>query len=272
VQDVWNSTPAWGFPFVGSSVAPTPAAATLVDGALAQQVAGLSAYVFWNDAIYGEVGAYRWAPQGALQVPDTSVKQLVDGVAPYWRVALTHSFGDNYLEVGTYGMTALRQPGSFRLDNARDRYTDIAFDAQYQRPLGQNNLTITATWIHESRSLAASRDSGFAAVSSQSLNTFRARATLHVGEAYAFSVGTFFATGTSDSLLYAPAAISGSRTFSPNSSGAIAEVDWNPWMNARVSLQYTLYTKFNGASSDYDGSGRNAADNNTLYAMLWLLF
>jgi hypothetical protein len=272
VQDVWNSTPAWGFPFVGSSVAPTPAAATLVDGGLAQQVAGLSAYVFWNDAIYGEVGAYRWAPQGALQVPDTSVKQLVDGVAPYWRVALTHSFGDNYLEVGTYGMTALRQPGSFRLDNARDRYTDIAFDAQYQRPLGQNNLTITATWIHESRSLAASRDSGFAAVSSQSLNTFRARATLHVGEAYAFSVGTFFATGTSDSLLYAPAAISGSRTFSPNSSGAIAEVDWNPWMNARVSLQYTLYTKFNGASSDYDGSGRNAADNNTLYAMLWLLF
>jgi hypothetical protein len=53
VQDVWNSTPAWGFPFVGSAVAPTPAAATLVDGGLAQQVAGLSAYVFWNDAIYG---------------------------------------------------------------------------------------------------------------------------------------------------------------------------------------------------------------------------
>ncbi|HYL55094.1 MAG TPA: hypothetical protein VEU73_05915, partial [Gemmatimonadales bacterium] len=40
VQDVWNSTPAWGFPWASSSVAPTPAAATLIDGALAQQSAG----------------------------------------------------------------------------------------------------------------------------------------------------------------------------------------------------------------------------------------
>jgi len=79
---------------VSSAVAPTPAAATLVDGGLAQQVAGLSAYVFWDDAIYGEVGAYRWAPQGAPALPDSTVFGLVEGVAPYWRLALTRSFGD----------------------------------------------------------------------------------------------------------------------------------------------------------------------------------
>jgi hypothetical protein len=28
MQDVWNSTPAWGFPYVGSAVAPVPGAAT----------------------------------------------------------------------------------------------------------------------------------------------------------------------------------------------------------------------------------------------------
>ena len=272
VQDVWNSTPAWGFPFVNSAVAPTPAATTLIDGGLAQQVAGLSAYVFWNDAIYGEVGAYRWAPQGAPQLPDATVGGVVDGVAPYWRVALTRSFGDNYLEIGTYGMSANRQPGAFVSGGATDRFTDIAFDAQYQRPFGKNDLTIAGTWIHETRSLGASVAGGFASVSSQSLNTFRARATFHVGQSHAFTIGPFFTTGTADPLLYAPGAIGGSGTGSPNSSGAVAELDWNLWMNARISLQYTAYTKFNGATSNYDGSGRNASDNNTLYAVLWLMF
>ena len=37
LQDPWNSTPAWGFPFSGSGLAPTPAAGTLIDGGLAQQ-------------------------------------------------------------------------------------------------------------------------------------------------------------------------------------------------------------------------------------------
>jgi hypothetical protein len=272
VQDVWNSTPAWGFPFVSSAVAPAPAAATLVDGGLGQQVAGLSAYVYWNDAVYGEVGGYRWAPQGAPALPDPTVAGVVEGVAPYWRVALTHYFGNNYLEVGTYGMYARRQPGSFVSGGPTDKFTDVAIDAQFQAPLGNNNLTIAGTWIHEARSLAASTDSGFAAVSSQKVNTFRARATFHVGQAYAFSVGPFFTTGTADTLMYAPGAVGGSVTGSPNSSGAVAEVDWNVWMNARISLQYTLYSKFNGASSNYDGSGRSASDNNTLYAVLWLMF
>ncbi|HXY68336.1 MAG TPA: hypothetical protein VEH62_02730 [Gemmatimonadales bacterium] len=272
VQDVWASTPAWGFPFEGSAVAPTPAAATLVDGGLAEQVAGLSAYLFWNDALYVEAGAYRWAPQGAPQIPDGTVKQVVDGVAPYWRVALTHSFGDNYVMVGTYGLYARRQPASFVNAGATDTYSDIAFDAQWQRPLGANDLTVTATWIHETRALGASKDSGLVAVSSQTVNTFRARATLHVGQRYAFTVGPFVTTGTADSVLYASGALSGSSTHSPNSAGAIAEVDWNVWMNARLSLQYTYYTKFNGASTNYDGAGRNASDNNTLYAVIWLMF
>ena len=42
-----------------------------------------------------------------------------------------------------------------------------------------------------------------------------------------------------------------------------------PYFNARVGLQYIWYNKFNGASSNYDGFGRNAKDNNTLFAYLW---
>src|ERR1039457_4156840 len=48
VQDVWNSTPADGFPYTTSPLASTPAAATLIDGGLAQQVAGLGGYLFWK--------------------------------------------------------------------------------------------------------------------------------------------------------------------------------------------------------------------------------
>lgn len=41
VQDPWNSTPAWGFPYNRSALAPTPTASTLVDGGLGQRVAGV---------------------------------------------------------------------------------------------------------------------------------------------------------------------------------------------------------------------------------------
>ena len=34
LQDVWNSTPVWGFPYASSSVAPTPAAGAVIDGRL----------------------------------------------------------------------------------------------------------------------------------------------------------------------------------------------------------------------------------------------
>src|SRR5205814_2828771 len=44
VQDVWNTVPAWSFPFMASATAPSPMASTLIDGSLGQQVVGLGAY------------------------------------------------------------------------------------------------------------------------------------------------------------------------------------------------------------------------------------
>jgi hypothetical protein len=45
-----------------------------------------------------------------------------------------------------------------------------------------------------------------------------------------------------------------------------------PFVNARIGLQYTAYTRFNGAGHDYDGFGRSAGDNNTLFLFLWAAF
>ncbi len=67
VQHVWNSTPAYGFPFAASSVAPTPAAATMIDNTLAQQLGGIGIYAYFNNLVYGEVTFYRTARNGYTQ-------------------------------------------------------------------------------------------------------------------------------------------------------------------------------------------------------------
>ena len=61
-------------------------------------------------------------------------------------------------------------------------------------------------------------------------------------------------------------------TIAPDVSGYVAEVNYLPWLNTKLQLQYVRYSKFNGASNNYDGFGRNASDNDTLYLVGWLMF
>jgi hypothetical protein len=257
VQDVWNTTPAWGFPWASSSVAPTPTAATLIDGGLGQQVAGLGGYALWNNRIYGEISGYRSAPQGGPHPPDDSATNTLKGVAPYWRVALQQSWRGQYLEVGTYGMSTTLYPTGVTVPT--NRYTDVAVDAQYERRVGGGNITAHASWIHENQKLEASFDSSLSANRSNTLKTFKLDGSYYTPGRVGTTLAYFSTTGDADSLLYA-----GSSTHSPNSSGIIGELDFLPWLNTRLTAQYVVYTKFNGARNNYDGSGRNASDNNTL--------
>ena len=64
----------------------------------------------------------------------------------------------------------------------------------------------------------------------------------------------------------------GSASGKPDSKGFIFELAYLPWYNTRFSVQYTVYDRFNGGATDYDGSGRNAGDNDTLYLDAWLMF
>ena len=120
--------------------------------------------------------------------------------------------------------------------------------------------------------MGASVAAGAASVTSQSVDEIRVRGTYHVGQLWAFSAMPFFTTGTTDPTLYPAGAVVGSLAGSPNTTGLLAEVDYNPWQNARITLQYTAYGKFNGRADNYDGAGRNASDNNTLYLVTWLMF
>ena len=40
----------------------------------------------------------------------------------------------------------------------------------------------------------------------------------------------------------------------------------------RVGVQYSMFDKFNGGKNNYDGFGRNAKDNNTVFVYLWTSF
>jgi len=92
-----------------------------------------------------------------------------------------------------------------------------------------------------------------------------------------FSAGAFSITGDRDPLFFAD-----NRTFSPDSSGFIFQTDVTPFggdnpplgarINLRVGLQYVVFTKFNGAGSNFDGLGHNASDNNTLRLFVWTAF
>ena len=83
-------------------------------------------------------------------------------------------------------------------------------------------------------------------------------------------------------MLFSPAPVYGSANGKPNNNAFITEVDWvpfgkadswlTPFVNLKVGLQYVAYTQFNGASSNYDGYGRNASANNTLYLFGWMAF
>jgi hypothetical protein len=272
VQDVWNTAPAWSFPFMASDVAPSPAASTLIDGGLGQQVAGLGAYSLYNSTLYTELTAYRSAPQGAKEPLDATATNVTKGVIPYWRVALQHAWPTTYGMIGTYGFAARLFPHG--VSGPTNNYTDAAVDAQIEHKAKMGMWIGRAAFIHESQTL-----SGFLAAAPpeaanlhETLSTFRSNLTFEPSLRYALTAGYFQSTGTSDAVIFAPASVTGSRTGSPNSRGEIGEFAVNPWQNTRFGLQYVLYNLFNGASSDYDAAGRKAADNNTLFAYLWVAF
>ncbi len=270
VQDVWNSTPAWSYPFAGSEAAPGPNAAPLISDALAQQVAGLGAYAFWNNTLYLELTGYRSAPQGAPSPANALSEGTLKGMTPYWRLAVTRAFGQQSLEVGTFGLASRIYPTG--ISGPTDHYTDIGLDAQYQRPMTGSVLTARASWIHEKQTLDASYAAGDAANPTNTLNTVNINGTLLLQKGVGFTAGLFATSGTADTGLYPADPIDGSATGSPDSNGFIGQFDFDPWQNTRIALQYVLYNKFNGAGSNYDGTGRNAANNDALFLMAWLVF
>jgi len=259
LEDVWNTTPAFHFPYVTSQVAPTPAATTIIDGPLGQQMGGIGGYFFWNDLIYGAVSVYRTADNGVTEFlgAGTPTAIVVDGIVPYWRVAIQRQWGKHSLSMGTYGMiTDIFPPGT--TSGPSGRFTDTALDAQYQYLNQKHAFSAAATWIHEHQDWKASFPLGSTANPVDHLDTFRITGSYYDRKFYNGKIGGsmsyFTTTGNTDNVLYAPAPLTGSRTGSPNSYGFILQADYLPLDKIKFSLQYIIYEKFNGAHSTTMGS------------------
>ncbi len=280
-QDVWNTSPAWRFPFMASELAPGPATATLLEGGLEQQVIGASAYAFLDGKYYGEMGFYRTlsaSVQRRLNVDDGG---SLSGLTPYYRFAYTINGKGQTLTLGLTGLDAKLHPD--RLPGPTDHYRDIGVDASYQYLGGDNYVfAIDANAIHETQHRNATFAAGDAEHANGHVDTFNLNGSYYYGAHYGLTAGYFNSRGDRDLLLFSPNPGDGSRTGKPDSSGVILQADWtpfgqsdswhSPWINLRMGIQYTAYTKFNGASHDYDGFGRNASDNNTLFVFLWNAF
>lgn len=280
VQDPWNTMAAWSFPYTSSTLAPAPSAGTLLDGALAQSVLGISAYGWWNSNFYTEAALY-WTPgRGFLNAvgvnPDDGIGVL-SNAAPYFRVGYEERGQEQNYHVGTFAFFADILPGGDQTTGTTDRYSDLGVDAGYQfTGLGEDIFSLNAIYTHEDQKLNASSLLG-AANAKDSLEEVRTDVSYYWNSLIGGTVQYFNVWGTADPLLYAS-----NSTFKPNSNGFVLQLDATPFgvngsplgyrFNVRVGVQYWIYTEFNGARSNFDGTGRNVSDNNTLRLFVWLAF
>ena len=284
VQDVWNSTPAWGFPYAASTLANVPGTATMIEGAFAAHVGGVGAYTFINDLLYLELTGYKtlgFNAQNSLGTDPFDAPGQFGGVAPYWRVALEPHWGRNSFMLGTFGMYLDVHPwldptfatGTTGVFPQSDKYTDIGFDTQYQYQGDNYWLTLRGNYIREFQRLDASFLNGASSNPTDLVNSMHLQASFAYGaDNRIVLTGQYFNVwGTADAGVYG-LDVNG-NALTPNSNGWMAEIAYIPfgaskaagwpWLNARIGLQYIYYNKFNGTTIA-------AQDNNALFLHLWV--
>ena len=266
LEDPWMTLPAWGYPFIASDSATTPAAAAIIQGALAQDVAGLGGYTMWDNHLYVAGTIYRSQHIGSSQ-PNSGQNASINiqNVAPYWRAAWQEAGSKDVFEAGIYGIHVASTPGA--VTGLEDTYTDVGPDIEYDRTFGRDVLSLRGTYLRENSTLNATAAANDDLLVAHHLNTGNANIEYHYGNRLSAAFGWLFVSGTADPVLF-----TGSANGSPRSSGYIANASFWPFQNLDLAFQYTGYTRFNGGSTNYDGSGRNATDNNTAYVLARFVF
>lgn len=278
VQDAWNSSPAWGYPYVSTTQGAFGSlpASTLLEGGLAQHVAGVGGYAYLNGSLYGELTAYTTA-KGNLSFlsygnqpgdPDNPLLHL-DGNSLYWRLAYTKDWGAHNLMVGALGMEAR----VFQNDSTTylpltgigsTHYQDVGLDAQYQYLADPHTVTAHFRTVHERIDDASGQAYSDGPAT---LNSSMAKVSYVYREQYGASLAYTTVSGSADATAYS----SGTQLV-PDSERWTPELFWLPSQNVRLGAQFNVFTRYLGASSNYDGAGRNASDNNTTYLYAWLAY
>ena len=282
VTDPFNTVPAWRFPYISSELAPGGAASPLIVDGLGQQVLGTSAYAFWNDMLYVELGAYKALSRPVLNATGAKADLgNTPGITSYWRLAYVNDQHRQNFHAGLFGLNSRIQPREFA--GPSNKVNDLGVDASYQFLGTRKHIaSIYGSFIREDQTLSAGFASGDAAQRNGSLSELMLNASYYYDQTWGLTLGRFDTKGSRDSGLYPVAPDSGSRLASPNTSGYSLQADWTPWgkedswqapwANVRVGAQYVMYQHFNGTSNNYDGLGRDAGNNDTLFLFIWTTF
>jgi hypothetical protein len=311
IADPWNTSAAW----MQYVPVPSPGSSRFIDGnapypgfGAGSNVAGITAYAYWNRTLYAELGGYQ-ASKGLSSFMSAGLpadgKTKIQGTSPYVRLAWNHDWGAHSLMLGAAGMVASVFDNPLDTTNpaTTHHYRDWHLDAQYQYLLDPHSITgqiVYARSRHQYPGMLANQPATYVSMTGGALpdtnlldttNLLRVKLTYVYQARYGASFGLFNLTSNSNSANqtsgYDPASLTitsdpsaqapstpvgGNLSGNPSARGSTSEAFWMPLQNMRVGAQYTAYSRYNGASSNYDGFARNASDNNSIFLYLWLAY
>jgi len=281
ISDVFNSAPGWIYPYMGSDLAPGAPAAPMLFGGLAGQSVGATAYAQIDGKWYIEAGGYRSLSVAFTNHVNAGYDGKLSGIAPYARVAYTwniphgnFSLGGFLLDMKRGGVGSDLNGNVIPVAGPTDNFNDVGLSADYQHFMGDNIVTVNGLYVHEKQTLNNTYDGGNGSSNlHDTLDSFNLKGSYWYQNTYGVTLAGFASNGSNDLTLYG-------NNGSPNTQGGMVELNYNPFgkadsweqpfVNVRLGLQYTYYTKFSGLVHNVDGAGRNASDNNTLYFYVWL--
>ena len=182
------------------------------------------------------------------------------------------------MNVAQYGQNANGlAPGSPDLSGGVTQYQDRGVDAQYQYLSNPHTVTVQARYMREN---ITDNNNIVYGNSTNNLNSITLKASYVYDAKYGVGLGYQNVSGSADgfygSKSYTGATpvggpnLNGSQIGSPNSTAWVPSIWWQALQNVRLSLQYTAFTQYMGASKNYDGQGTNASANNTTWLYLWM--
>jgi hypothetical protein len=261
-SDLWNSAPAWGFPFTKSFQAPRPKASTLIDGRARQRTFGASAFASWNDLVYLEAGAYEGLSDELLnalgKVPVTGADRFKSAL-PYGRLAFSQNWGQAFAQVGAFALAGKIMPRGLSPLGRVNKVTDLGVDANFQyiwdpSKVSSDIISASALLIRETTDAQATAIVA-GSLAKQSLQTFRANVSYSFGATITPTIQYFRTVGARDARFW------GTSSGRPDTDGMIYEIAYVPWgkpetpppiegLNARLVAQYTDYFSFDGSRVD----------------------
>lgn len=298
MSDTWMTSYAWMYPYTTSSVTPKPNAQPWLQSLMGTaNSVGMTVYTKYDNRYYFEAGGYTNQASnmanglGTLNNGQSAANGstpyggMIVGGAPYWRAYIEDTLGDyGKLMFGTFGLAGNVSP-NFTTGGPTNMLVEVNVDTNYSYMIDKDNmLMFMARYTRDGMTLNGSKSLGYAANASNNLNQVMMMAMYTLEQTYNLSFMWQDTWGSSDLCLYnggcssyqkGVQAITGSTNGSPNTNAFMAAVDYvpfgkgnfltDPYFNLRLSLQYWAYTTFNGSENNYDGNGRNAAGNNTMY-------